>query len=83
VVVENAREPVADWLPTVFPFVIPFPSWNKMPVNGLAVDVPLPVTPVMLMDATVLLLTLVVVPVEMPLKAMPTNFAPVPAPVNV
>lgn len=67
VVVENVNEPVADWLPTVFPFEIKLPSVSKIPTKGLLVVVPLLVTPVMLTLATVLVFTFEVVPVEMPL----------------
>jgi hypothetical protein len=82
VVVEKVSEPVADWLPIVLPLEMRFPSWSRIPVNGLDVVVPLPVTPVMLTDAMVLLLIFVVVPATIPLNRIPTNFAPVPAPVR-
>jgi hypothetical protein len=83
VVVENVSEPAADWLPIVLPLEMMLPSCSSIAVNGLAVVVPAPVTPVMLTPATVLLLTFVVVPPTMPLNRMPRNLAPVPAPVSV
>lgn len=52
-------------------------------MNGLDVVVPVPVTPVILTEAIELLLTFVVVPVTIPLKRNPMNFAPVPDPVRV
>ena len=51
-------------------------------MNGLAVLVPLEVTPVMLILATVLLETFETAPPVTPLKAMPTN-DDAKAPVNV